>query len=175
MAALVALNKEAPREPSADHSLRPVAWGFGEDENGNALVKRGFNSPEHQMTCISGPDAEIDLPSPAQNTDLQLILEVVPFLGGGVSERIVTMEANGNPVGALGLVATSFEFYSLTIKAALNATPSLKLHFSIVPSSGVVRHDGSRELGLVRLALVPIKHPASQEADENPQTVVNRK
>jgi hypothetical protein len=174
MAALVALNQEAPREPSADYSLRPVGWGFGENENGNALVKRGFSSPERQMTWISGPDAEVELPSPAQNTDLQLILEVVPSMGGGFSERVVTMEANGNPIGALELAATSVEFYSLTIKAALNATPSLKLHFSIVPSSGVVRHNGSRELGLAALALVPIKHPASQE-DENHLTVVNRK
>jgi len=173
MAALVALNQEAPREPSADYSLRPVGWGFGENENGNALVKRGFSSPERQMTWISGPDAEVELPSPAQNTDLQLILEVVPSLEGGVSGRVVRVEANGNPVGALGLVATSVEFYSMPIKATLNVTPSLNLHFSIVPSPGALPHDGSRELGLAGLALVPIKHPA-READESHLTVLNR-
>jgi hypothetical protein len=174
MAALVALNKEAPRGPSADHALRPVGWGFGENENGNALVKRGFSSPEHQMTWISSPDAEVELPSPAQNTDLQLILEVVPSLEGGVSGRVVRVEANGNPVGALELVATSVEFYFMTIKASVNVTPSLNLHFSIVPSPGALPHDGSRELGLAGLALVPIKHPAG-EAVESHLTVLNGK
>jgi hypothetical protein len=155
-----------------DDSLRPVGWGIGENENRNALVKRGFSSPEHQMTWITSPDAEVELPSPAQNTDLQLILEVVPSLQGGVSGRVVRVEWESGR--SAGIVATSVEFYSMTIKATLNVTPSLNLHFSIVPSPGALPHDGSRELCLAGLPLVPIKHPA-READESHLTVLNRK
>jgi hypothetical protein len=159
MATLAALQQNTPQEP--DDPPRPLSWGFGAGESGSALAKKGFNSPEHQLTWISGHDAEIDLPSPAKNTELQLILEVTPFPGDGAAERIVKLEANGIPVGALDLVDPSVQFYSLTIKAAANTAPSLKLHFSLSPAPS----DGRLpEIGLARLALVPIKLPASPEA-----------
>ncbi len=171
MAALAALQQERPQERGDDDPPRPLSWGFGASENGSALAKKGFGSPEHQLTWISGPDAEIDLPSPAENSELQLILEAMPFLGDGAAERIVKVEANGIPVGALDLVDPSVQFYSLTIKAAANTAPSLKLHFSLSPAPS----DGRLpEIGLARLALVPIKLPASRAAAENCATVMNR-
>jgi hypothetical protein len=159
MATLAALHQNTPQEP--DDPPRPLSWGFGAGENGSALAKKGFNSPEHQLTWISGHDAEIDLPSPKKNTELELILEAMPFLGDGAAERIVKVEANGIPVGALDLVDPSVQFYPLTIKAAANTAPSLKLHFSLSPAPSDARLP---EIGLARLALVPIKLPASQEA-----------
>jgi len=171
MATLAALQQHGPQQRAADDPPRPLSWGFGAGENGSALAKKGFNAPEHQLTWISGHDAEIDLPSPAKNTELQLILEATPFLGDGAAERIVKVAANGIPVGALDLVDPSVQFYSLTIKAAANTAPSLKLHFSLSPAPS----DGRlREIGLARLALVPIKLPASRAAAENHATVTNR-
>jgi hypothetical protein len=171
MAALAALQQNRPQERGVDDAPRPLSWGFGAGENGGALTKKGFNAPEHQLTWISGHDAEIDLPSPAKNTELQLIVEAMPFLGDGAAERIVKVEANGIPVGALDLVDPSVQFYSLTIKAAANTAPSLKLHFSLSP----VPSDGrSPAIGLARLALVPIQLPASRAAAENHATVINR-
>ena len=156
---------------AADDPPPPLSWGFGAGENGSALAKKGFNAPEHQLTWISRRDAEIDLPSPAKNTELQLIVEAMPFLGDGAAERIVKVEANGIPVGALDLVDPSVQFYSLTIKAAANTAPSLKLHFSLSPTPS----DGRLpQIGLARLALVPIKLPASRAAAENHATVMNR-
>ena len=94
----------------------------------------------------------------------------MPFLGDGAAERIVKVEANGIPVGTLDLVDSSAQFYSLAIKAAANTAPTLKLHFSLssasIPAS-------LPEIGLARLALVPIKLPVSREAAENHTTVMN--
>ena len=85
----------------------------------------------------------------------------MPFLGDGAAERIVKVEANGIPVGALDLVDPSVQFYSLTIKAAANTAPSLKLHFSLSPAPS----DGRLpEIGLARLALVPIKLPVESSS-----------
>ena len=140
-------------------------------KTGALWQRKGSYAPEHQLTWISGHDAEIDLPSPAKNSELQLILEATPFLGDGAAERIVKVEANGIPVGALDLVDPSVQFYSLTIKAAANTAPSLKLHFSLSPAPS----DGRLpEIGLARLALVPIKLPVSRAAAENQATVMNR-
>jgi len=172
MATLAALQQNRPPKRGVDDPPRPLSWGFGAGENGGALAKKGFSSPEHQFTWISGHDAEIDLPSPAKNTELQLILEALPFLGDGAAKRIVKVEANGIPVGTLDLVDPSVQFYSLTIKAAANTAPSLKLHFSFSPAPS----DGRLpEIGLARLALVPINLPVSREAAENRATVMNRK
>jgi hypothetical protein len=168
MATLAALQQKRPQEPGVNDPPRPLSWGFGAGENGGALAKKGFNSPEHQLTWISGHDAEVDLPSPATNTELQLILEAMPFLGDGGAERIVKVEANGIPVGALDLVDPSVQFYSLTIKAAANTAPSLNLHFSLSPVPSDARLP---EIGLARLALVPIKLPVSRAAAENHVTV----
>ena len=161
MATLAALQQHKPQEPGVEHPPRPLSWGFGAGENGNALAKKGFNSPEHQLTWISAHDAEIDLPSPGKNTELQLILEAMPFLGDGAARRIVKVEANGTAVGTLDLVDPSVQFYSLTIKAAANTAPSLELRFSFSPAPSDPRLP---EIGLARLALVPIKLPASPEA-----------
>jgi hypothetical protein len=171
MAALAVLQQNRPQERGVDDPPRPLSWGFGAGENGGALAKKGFSSPQHQLTWISGPDAEIDLPSPAKNTELQLILEAMPFLGDGAAERIVKVDANGIPIGALDLVDPSVQFYSLTIKAAANTAPSLKLHFSLSPAPSPA---SLPEIGLARLALVPIKLPVSQEAVANHATVMNR-
>jgi hypothetical protein len=171
MATLAALQQHEPQQRAADDPPRPLSWGFGAGENGSALAKKGFNAPEHQLTWISGHDAEIDLPSPAKNTELQLILEATPFLGDGAAERIVKVEANGIPVGTLDLVDPSVQFYSLTIKAAANTAPSLKLHFSLSPAPIPA---SLPEIGLARLALVPIKLPVSREAAVNRATVMNQ-
>jgi alginate O-acetyltransferase complex protein AlgJ len=171
MATLAALQQHEPQPRAADDPPRPLSWGFGAGENGSALAKEGFNAPEHQLTWISGHDAEIDLPSPAKNTELQLILEATPFLGDGAAERIVKVEANGIPVRTLDLVDPSVQFYSLTIKAAANTAPSLKLHFSLSPAPIPA---SLPEIGLARLALVPIKLPVSREAAVNRATVMNQ-
>jgi alginate O-acetyltransferase complex protein AlgJ len=171
MATLAALQQNGPQERRVDDPPRPLSWGFGAGENGSALAKKGFNSPDHQFTWILGREAEIDLPSPAKNTELQLILEALPFLGDGAAKRIVNVEANGIPVGTLELVDPSVQFYSLTIKAATNTAPSLKLHFSFSPSPIPA---SLPEMGLARLALVPIKLPVSREAVANHATVMNR-
>jgi alginate O-acetyltransferase complex protein AlgJ len=71
MATLAALQQNGPPERAADDPTRPLSWGFGAGENGSALVKKGFDAPDHQFTWILGRDAEIDLPSPAKNTQLQ--------------------------------------------------------------------------------------------------------
>jgi alginate O-acetyltransferase complex protein AlgJ len=171
MAALAALQQHGPQQPAADDPPRPLSWGFGAGENGSALAKKGFNAPEHQLTWISRHDAEIDLPSPAKNTELQLIVEAMPFLGDDAAERIVKVESNGIPVGALDLVDPSVQFYSLTIKAIANTAPSLKLHFSLSPAPSNGRLP---QIGLARLALVPIQLPASRAAAENHASVMNR-
>jgi alginate O-acetyltransferase complex protein AlgJ len=171
MATLAALQQNSPQEPGLDDPPRPLSWGFGAGENGSALAKKGFGSPQHQLTWISGHDAEIDLPSPAKNTELELILEAMPFLGDGAAERIVKVEANGIPVGAVELVDPSVQFYSLAVKAAANTAPSLKLHFSLSPAPNPATLP---EIGLARLALVPIKLPLSREAAGNHATVMSR-
>jgi hypothetical protein len=175
MAELAAIEQKMPQERSVDGFARPLAWGFGAGENGTTLAKKGFGDPEHDFTWISSQDAEIELPSPEKNTDLQLILEGTPFLGDGVSERILKIEANGIPVGTLELGNVDPQIYSLTIKAAANRASCLKVHFSFSPAPSP-DSGGSRlvEISLARLALVPIKLPASQEASEN-QTALNRK
>jgi len=167
MATLAALQQNGPPERGADDLPRPLSWGFGAGENGSALPKKGFNSPDHQFTWISGHDAEIDLPSPARNTQVQLILEALPFLGDGAAKRIAKVEANGVPVGTLELVDPSIQFYSLTINAAANTAASLKLHFSLSPALSPALEGRLPEIGLARLALVPIKLPMSSEAAEN--------
>ena len=100
-----------------------------------------------------------------------MILEATPFLGDGAAERIVKVEVNGIPVGTLDLVDPSVQFYSLTIKAAANTAPSLKLHFSLSPAPIPA---SLPEIGLARLALVPIKLPVSREAAVNRATVMNQ-
>ena len=171
MAALAALQQNRSPERGVDDAPRPLSWGFGAGENGGALTKKGFSPPEHQLTWISGSDAELDLPSPAKNTELQLIVEAMPFLGDGAVERIVQVEANGTPVGTLDLTDPSVQFYSLTVNAAANTAPSLKLHFSLSPTPS----DGRLpEIGLARLALVPIKLPAGRAAAENHASGINQ-
>ncbi len=171
MAALAELEQKTPRDRSVDDPPRPVVWGFGVHENGIALPKKGFDFPESNLSWISGHDAEIDLPSPRENRDLRLILEASPFLGDGVTERIIKVAVNGIPVGALELVDPDFQFYSLTIKAAANRTPILKLHLSFSPAPGGAR---PLEIALARLALVPIELPVSQEPREQHLNIMNR-
>jgi alginate O-acetyltransferase complex protein AlgJ len=175
MAELAALQQRRPQEQGVDDPPRPLSWGFGAGENGGALTKKGFAVPEHQLTWLTGREAEIDLPSPAKNIELQLILEAMPSIADGVPKRIVKVEANGIFVGTLELTDPSVQFYSLTIKAAANAAPSLKLHLSFSPTPSGSTPDSERaQIGLLRLALVPMKRPANQETDEYHATVLNR-
>ena len=167
MATLAALQQSRPQERDVEDPPRPLSFGFGAGENGSALAKKGFNSPDHQFTWIMGREAEIDLPSPAKNAQLELILEALPFLGDGAAERIVKVEANGVQVGTLELVDPSMQFYSLTIKPAANTAASLKLHFSLSPALSPALEGKLPEIGLARLALVPIELPVSREAAEN--------
>src|SRR4029077_20696107 len=95
---------------------------------------------------------------------LQLFLEAVPDLGDGVPERIMKVEANGTLVGTLAMVNSDDQFFSLTIKATANSAAFLKLHFSFSPAPSPGSGDARpREIGLARLALVPIGHPINQE------------
>jgi alginate O-acetyltransferase complex protein AlgJ len=163
LAALAALQqKEAPK-PSTTNPFRPLCWGFGASENGGTLLKNGFSTPVHQLTWMTGHDAEIELPSPGVNSELQLILEAMPFLGEGVSQRTVNVKANGIPIGTLSLTDPEVQFYPLTIAAAANTAPILKLHFSFPPTPLPPGDIGPRQIGLARLALVPLGHPAIQQ------------
>jgi hypothetical protein len=166
MAELAALQQKVLPEPSVNEPPRPLCWEFGAGENGTALLKKGFSNPEHQLTWITGQDAEIELPSPVVNTELQLIMEATPFLGDGVPQRTINVQANGTPVGTLGLADPEVQFCSLTIKAAANSAPILKLHFSFspVPNNPIPVDSQPRQIGLARLALVPLGHPVEQPA-----------
>jgi hypothetical protein len=163
MAELAALQQKAQRERGIGYPTRPLAWGFGAGESGSALPKKGFCFPEHAVTWITGQDAEIELPSPAKNTELQLIFEAIPALGDGVAKRTAKLEVNGIPVGALELADPDYQFYSVTVRADANNSPFLKVHFSLSPAPSPSVDGGLRELGLARLALVPAELPVSRE------------
>jgi alginate O-acetyltransferase complex protein AlgJ len=175
MSALAALQqKNLPARKLTDPP-RPLSWEFGASENGTALIKNGFSNPEHQLTWITGRDAEIELPSPGVNTELRLIMEATPFLGGGASQRILNVQANGTPVGTLVLADPEIQFYSLTIKAAANSASILKLHFSFSPVPNPTTADSQpRQIGLARLALVPLGHPVDQPAGTTDTTALTR-
>jgi SGNH hydrolase-like domain, acetyltransferase AlgX len=175
MAALAELQKNSPPERGIDNPPRPLCWGFGAGENGNSLAKKGFAPPEHQLTWVMGQDAEIDLPSPGKNVELQLIIEAMPPAADGIAQRVVSVEANGSLVGSFAVVDPAVQFYSLPIKAATNSGSSLKLHFSFSPPAGSASQNGSPQLGLWRLALVPMNGPANQETGQNNATVTIRK
>ena len=77
----------------------------------------------------------------------------------------MNVQANGTPVGTLTLVDPEIQFYSLTIKAAANSAPILKLHFSFSPVPNPTPVDSQpRQIALARLALVPLGHPVEQPA-----------
>jgi alginate O-acetyltransferase complex protein AlgJ len=160
---MAALQQKAQRERGIGYPTRPLAWGFGAGESGSALPKKGFCFPEPAGTWIAGQDAEIELPSPAKNTELQLIFEAIPALGDGVAKRTAKLEVNGIPVGALELADSDYQFYSLTVRADANNSPFLKVHFSLSPAPSTSVDGGFREIGLARLALVPTKLPVTRE------------
>jgi hypothetical protein len=120
-----------------------------------------------------GQDAEIDLPSPGKNVELQLIIEAMPPAADGIAQRVVSVEANGSLVGSFAVVDPAVQFYSLPIKAAANSESSLKLHFSFSPAADSTSENGTPQLGLWRLALVPMNGPANQEIGEKQATVMN--
>jgi hypothetical protein len=173
MAALAELQKKSPPEPGIGGPPRPLCWGFGTGENGNALAKQGFAPPEHQLTWATGQDAEIELPSPGKNVGLQLMIEAMPPAADGIAQRVVSVEANGSLVGSFAVVDPAVQFYSLPIKAAANSESSLKLHFSFSPAADSTSENGTPQLGLWRLALVPMNGPANQEIGEKQATVMN--
>jgi hypothetical protein len=175
MAGLAALQQKGPQERGAADAPQPLSWGFGAGENGAVLLKKGFSSPEHQLTWITGQDAQIELPSPGVNTKLQLIIEARPFLGDGVSGRTLKVEANGTTVGTLGLADPDVAFYSLTISAAANSASTLKMHFSFSTAPSPAPGDSlPREIGLARLALVPIGRRIDQETGESQAAALTR-
>ena len=174
IAELAALQQRMPPVSRGTDLPRPVAWGFGAGENGGALRKKGFCIPEHQVTWIAGRDAEMELPSPAKNTELQLIFEVIPTVGDGVAKGTVKLEANGIPIGTIELEDPDFQFYSLTVKAAANTAPFLNLHFSLSPATSTSSGGKLANIGLARLALVPTKVPVKREAGENQLTAKNQ-
>jgi hypothetical protein len=173
-AELAALEQKLPEERTAEDPS-PLSWGFGATANGNALPKKGFGVPDRDLTWISGREAEIDLPSPKQNVQLELILEAMPFLADGISERTVRVAFNGIPVGTLMLEDPAARFYSLSIEAAANLASSAKLHFSFSPNPGPALDCKLRQIGLARLALIPIKLPSSREGHEDQVTVLDFK
>jgi alginate O-acetyltransferase complex protein AlgJ len=173
LAALAALQQQMPRERGGADPPRPLSWGFGAGENGTALMKKGFSSPERQMTWMTGQDAEIELPSPGVDTKLQLILEAMPFLEGGVTMKTVKVEANGVPVGVVALADPEVQFYSLTINPSANSAPGLKLHFSFSAAPNPAPGSSKpRAIGLARLALVPLGRPIVQKTGEPDATAM---
>lgn len=174
MAALAELQKERPQEQGTDRFPRPLAWGFGAGENGGALAKKGFALPERQLTWITGHDAQIELPSPGRNVDLQLMMEAMPPAATGIAQRVVTVEVNGTLVGSFAVTDPEVQFYLLPVKAAANSGSSLKVHFSFSPTTGSDSDNRTPQLGLWRLALVPMNGPPTQETGENQATVMNR-
>ena len=175
IAALAALEQKLPQERRTDDHLRPFSWAFGAGGNGDSLPKKGFELPAHELTWISSQEAEIASPSPQQNAELELILEAVPFLGDGETKRIVKVEANGIPAGTLTLDDPSLQFCSLPIPAAANQNSTIRLRFSFSPAASPARGGRLLQMGLARLALVPIKLPIVSEIDGNHETVLNRK
>jgi alginate O-acetyltransferase complex protein AlgJ len=175
MAALAELQKKRPSEQSTDGPPRPLSWGFGAGENGNALAKKGFAVPERQLAWMTGREAEIEFPSPGKDVELQLMIEAMPPAADGIAQRVVSVEANGSLVGSFAVVDPAVQFYSLPIKAAANSGSSLKLHFSFSPAAGPASENRSPQIGLLRLALVPMNGPASQETGQNNATVMIRK
>jgi acetyltransferase AlgX (SGNH hydrolase-like protein) len=157
MASLAELQQKLPQELNGDISPGPVSWGFGAGENGNMLGKKGFNSPDRQLTWISSREAEITLPSPCAGSELQLILEARPFLEDGAPKKVVSIAANGTLAGTLDLAYPDMQFYSLTIKAAANQSHFLKLNLSFPKAPGTLPDNKGLEIGLARLALVPLK------------------
>jgi hypothetical protein len=173
MTALAALEQKMPQEPWTGDHLRPVSWEFGAGGNGESLPKKGFELPQHGLTWISSHEAEIDSPSPQPNAELELILEAVPFLGEGETKRIVKVEANGIPAGTLMLDKPSVQFYSLRLPAAANQKSTIRLRFSCSPAANPAEGGRLGEMGLARLALVPIKLPIVPGIDGNHETVLN--
>ena len=174
MAELAELQQKGPRERWADGPPRPLSWGFGTGENGNTLAKKGFALPERQLTWITGRDAEIELPSPGKNLELQLIMEAMPPAADGIAQRVVAVEVNGSLVGSFAVADPAVQFYSLAIKAAANSGSSLKLHFSFSPAAGSASDHGTPQIGLLRMAVVPMNGPTGQDPGENHVTVMNR-
>jgi alginate O-acetyltransferase complex protein AlgJ len=175
MAAVAALEEKLPQEQTTDDHLHPFSWAFGAGGNGRSLPKKGLELPDHELTWVSGQEAEIDSPSPQKDAELELIVEAKPFLGDGESKRIVKVEANGIPVGTLTLDDPSLQFYSLSLPAAANQNSSIKLRFSCSPAASRAEGGKLHKLGLARLALVPIALPTVPQIDENHATVLNCK
>src|SRR5271165_5037513 len=97
----------------------------------------------------------------------------MPFLEGGMTVKTVKVEANGVPVGVVALANPEVQFYSLTINPAANSAPGLKLHFSFSPTPGPSPGSSKpREIGLARLALVPIGRPIVQKTGESDATAM---
>jgi alginate O-acetyltransferase complex protein AlgJ len=174
-AALAALEQKFPQERRTDDYLRPFSWAFGAGGKGESLPKKGFELPEHELTWISSHEAEIVSPSPQQNAELELILEALPFLGDGETKRIVKVEANGIPAGTLTLDNPSLQCYLLPIPAAANQNSTIRLRFSCSPAASPAEGGRLLEMGLARLALVPINLPIVPEIDGKHETALNRK
>ena len=173
MAALAELEEKMPTTHTSADQAYPFSWAFGAGKNGESLPKKGFEVPEHELTWISSREAEIDCPSPRQNAELELIVEAVPFLGDGESTRIVRVEANGVPLGTLTLNGASVHSYPLPLPAVANQNSTMRLRFSCSTATSPTTGGRPREMGLARLALVPIKLPMVRETSGTAETVLN--
>ncbi len=160
-------------QTKGDHP-RPFCWAFGTGGNGESLTKKGFGLPEHGFIWISNNEAEIECPSPKPNTELELIVEAIPLLGDGETTRNIKVEANGIAAGTLIMKEPSVHFYPLSLPAASNQNSTVRIRFSCVPPASPTPGGKPLEMGLARLALVPIKIPAGPETERNHQTALNQ-
>lgn len=174
MAASAELEQQLPQAQTTGDHPRPFCWAFGAGGNGESLTKTGFEPPEHEFIRISNYEAEIECPSPKPNAELELIVEAIPFLGDGETTRDIKVEANGIDVGTLIMKEPSVHFYPLRLPAAANQNSTIRLRFSCVPPTSPATGGKLLEMGLARLALVPINFPIGPETERNHETVLNR-
>jgi hypothetical protein len=175
MAALMALDERLPRERGTGNDPRPLSWAFGGKGNPESPLKTGAESPGQQVTWISDHQAQVDLPSPQEDVDLELILEVKPLLGEDEAQSTVKVDANGTTVGTLTLKHPSNEFYSLTLPALANQNSSIRLRFSYSSAGGLTEPSKRFEMQFARLALVPIGLPTTSAIAGNHVPALDRK
>jgi alginate O-acetyltransferase complex protein AlgJ len=174
MAASAELQRQLPQAQTTGDHPRPFCWAFGAGENGESLTKKGFELPEHGLIWISNNEAEIECPSPKPNAELELIVEAIPFLGDSETTRNIKVEANGIAAGTLTMKEPSVHFYPLPLPAAANQNSTIRIRFLCAPPANPAKGGKLLEMGLARLALVPIKIPAGSEAERNHETALNQ-
>jgi alginate O-acetyltransferase complex protein AlgJ len=174
MVALMALER-LPQERGIVDDPRPLSWAFGGNENVESSSKNAVQPPDKEVTWISDHQAQIDLPSPQEGAELELVLETKPFLADEDFQSIVKVDANEMTVGTLTLNHPYKQFCSLTLPAVANQNSSIRLCFSYSSAGRVVEHGKRFETGFARLALVPIRLPTASAIAGNNVPVLDRK